>query len=276
MSLQRRFSFEADPEGFDAAQAARDEGEALVVDLEGFEGPLHLLLELARRQKVDLLKLSVARLADQYLAFVAAARKNQFALAADYLVMASWLAYLKSRLLLPKPEVKADEPAPEVMAAALAARLRRLDAIRRRADDLQALPQLGRDVFLRGDPDAITINSTTRMRGDLHALVAAYAHGRSREAMRHYNPQRRVEAYPLEAARDRLRSLLDQLEGWTSLDGVAPQAETGGPSRASCLASTLSAGLEMVKEGVLEARQRAPFAEIYLKARMPEPEPVAA
>ena len=266
---QRSLAFEADDD-FDAAQDAADEGEALVLDLDGFEGPLHLLLELARRQKVDLMRLSIARLADQYLAFVAAARRKRFSLAADYLVMASWLAYLKSRLLLPKPEKpKTDEPPAEMMAAALAARLRRLDAIRRAGTDLQAGPQLGRDVFLRGDPDAVTVTSTTRMRGDLHALVAAYAANRTRAAARHYAPQRRIDAYPLEAARDRLRGLLDRLESWTVLEGVAPTAEEGGPPRASCLASTLSAGLEMVKEGVLEARQRAAFDPIYLKARAP-------
>lgn len=266
---QPRLSFDAATD-FEAAQAAAEEGEALVLDLDGFEGPLHLLLELARRQKVDLMRLSIARLADQYLAFVAVARHRRFSLAADYLVMAAWLAYLKSRLLLPAPEKpKADEPPAELMAAALAARLRRLDAIRRAGTELQARPQLGRDVFLRGDPEAMTVASTTRVRGDLHALVAAYAANRTRAAARRYAPQRRIEAYPLEAARDRLRGLLHSLEDWTVLEGVAPLAETGGPSRASCIASTLAAGLEMVKEGALDARQRAAFEPLYLKARQP-------
>ena len=239
---QGHLAFEEDA-AFDAAQAAAEGGEALVLDLEGYEGPLHLLLELARRQKVDLLKLSIARLADQYLAFVGAARRRRFTLAADYLVMASWLAYLKSRLLLPTPEKpKADEPPAELMAAALAARLQRLDAIRRAAAALQARPQLGREVFARGDPDAVTVTSTTRMRGDLHALVAAYATGRIREAGKHYAPPRRIEAYSLEAARDRLRNLLADLADWTVLQGVAPSFESGGPSRASCLASTSRPG----------------------------------
>lgn len=267
---QPRLAFDADP-AFDAARAAAEDGEALVLDLDGYEGPLHLLLELARRQKVDLLKLSIARLADQYLAFVNAARRRRFSLAADYLVMASWLAYLKSRLLLPAPEKpKADEPPAEVLAAALAARLQRLDAIRGAGAALQAGPQLGREVFVRGDPEAVTIVSTTRLRGDLHALVAAYAANHTRQASRRYKPQRRVEAFGLEAARDRLRRMQDQLADWAPLDGVAPQAEPGGPSRASCLASTLAAGLEMVKEGALEARQHAHFEAIYLRAR-PQP-----
>jgi segregation and condensation protein A len=270
MSVQHRLNFEADPDDFEAARDAAEEGEALVLDLDGFEGPLHLLLELARRQKVDLLTLSVAKLADQYLAFVAAARRKRFALAADYLVMAAWLAYLKSRLLLPKPEkAKADEPPPEALARALAARLAALDAVRKGVEALQTRPQLGRDVFMRGDPEAVTVISTTRMRGDLHALVSAYAFGRAREATRRYAPERRVSAYPLEAARDRLRTLLPELAEWAPLDVVAPVPAAGGPGRASCLASTLSAGLEMVKEGALEARQHSPFATLYLKATTP-------
>ena len=266
---QPNLAFEGDAD-FGAGRNAADEDGALVVDLDGFEGPLHLLLELARRQKVDLMRLSIAKLADQYLAFVVAARRRQFSLAADYLVMAAWLAYLKSRLLLPRAEkVQADEPPAEMMAAALAARLRRLHAVRQAGTELHARPQLGRDVFLRGDPDAVAVTSTTRMRGDLHALVHAYAAQCTRTAARRYAPQRRVEAYPLEAARERLRGLLDELHTWTVLEGVAPAAAgEGGPSRASCLASTLAAGLEMVKEGALEARQRAAFDPIYLKARL--------
>ena len=270
MSLQPRLNFEATADDFDAAQDAAEAGEALLLELDGYEGPLHLLLELARRQKVDLMQVSIARLADQYLAFVAVARRKRFALAADYLVMASWLAYLKSRLLLPKPQVvPADEPPPEAVARALAARLRALDAIRTGVAELQALPQLGRDVFPRGDPDAVSVISTTRMRGDLQALVSAYATGRGREAARDYAPRRRIDAFPLEAARDRLRALLPELASWTPLATAAPQAEAAGPSLASCLASTLSAGLEMVKEGALEARQSAAFAELYLRARDP-------
>ena len=271
MSVQARLVFEA-PDDFEAARDAAEEGEALVLELDGYEGPLHLLLELARRQKVDLMKVSIARLADQYLSFVAAARRRRFALAADYLVMASWLAYLKSRLLLPKPEAaKADEPPPEDVALALAARLRALDAIRTGVAELQARAQLGRDVFVRGDPDAVTVVSTTRMRGDLQALVSAYATGRGREAARRYAPRRRIEAFPLEAARERLRELLPELAAWTPLETAAPPAEAGGPSRASCLASTLSAGLEMVKEGALEARQATAFADLYLRTRGPAP-----
>ena len=133
---------------FTAAESAAEDGEALIIDLDGYEGPLHLLLALARNQKVDLLQLSVSKLAEQYLAFVQRARKLRFSLAADYLVMAAWLAYLKSRLLLPKPERKADdEPPAEEMAAALAFRLAKLDAMRKAVEALSVRPRLHRDVL---------------------------------------------------------------------------------------------------------------------------------
>jgi segregation and condensation protein A len=254
---------------FDAADGAAEAGEALVLDLDGFEGPLHVLLALARQQKVDLLKLSVSALADQYLAFVKAARQSQFSLAADYLVMAAWLTYLKSRLLLPKPEkAKDDEPLAEDMAAALAFRLAKLDAMRRAVEGLKALPQTGRDLFTRGDPDAMQVHSTSRLDVDLYALIAAYAQQRSQRSRRDYRPTARIDAYPLEAARDRLRDLVPSLTRWTSLRGVAPQpTDAEGPSRASFVASTLSASLELVKEGELEARQLEAFADLYLRAR---------
>ena len=149
---------------FEAANTAAEDGDALVIDIDGYEGPLHVLLALARSQKVDLLQLSITRLADQYLAFVQQARRVRFSLAADYLVMAAWLAYLKSRLLLPKPErPKAEEPPAEEMAAQLAFRLAKLDAMRKAADALREGVHLGRDVFGRGDPEAIRIVPSTRL-----------------------------------------------------------------------------------------------------------------
>ena len=257
---------------FDAAEGAAEDGEALIVDLDGFEGPLHVLLALARTQKVDLLKLSITRLADQYLAFVQAARRRRFALAADYLVMASWLTYLKSRLLLPKPERPRGEELPaHDLATALAFRLAKLDSMRQAVEALKARPQMGRDVFARGDPDAVTVKSSTRLDADLYALIQAYVEQRRRENVRRYQPKRRVEAYPLEEARTRLRGLLGELTAWTPLTGVAPQKVGEGPSRASYIASTLSAGLEMVKDGALEVRQLEAFADLYLRARPDAP-----
>jgi segregation and condensation protein A len=254
---------------FDAAEAAAEDGEALVIALDGFEGPMHVLLALARTQKVDLLKLSITTLADQYVAFIHAARKRRFALAADYLVMAAWLTYLKSRLMLPKPERRSGDDLPaEDLASQLAFRLAKLDAMRQAIEALKELPATGRDVFMRGDPDAVTISSTTRLEGDLYGLMQAYVHIRRRDTVRVYRPQQRVEAYPLEAARLRLKDLIPELSAWTPLHGIAPFAGTEeGPSRASYLASTLSAGLEMVKEGALEARQLEAFTDVYLRAR---------
>ena len=182
--------------------------------------------------------------------------------------MAAWLAYLKSRLLLPKPEkLKPDEAPAEEVAARLAFRLAKLDAMRKAAEALRVRPQLGRDVFGRGDPEAIKVVPSGRIEGDLYALMSAYIGQRRKETSRRYQP-RPPQAYPLEDARERLRRLLPELERWTPLTGVAPFGPEGhGPSRASYVASTLSASLELVKDGALEARQLEAFADIYLRAR---------
>jgi segregation and condensation protein A len=262
---------------FLAASEAAEDGQALIVDLDGYEGPLHALLALARTQKVDLLKISISALADQYLAFVREARRLRFSLAADYLVMAAWLAYLKSRLLLPKTEKAAPDEAPaEEVAARLAFRLAKLDAMRQAAEALKARPQIGRDVFLRGDPEAVRIIPSQTFEGDLYGLMTAYMSQRKRDAERRYAPTP-PKSYPLEEARERLRDMLPELERWTPLAGIAPQDTTGqGPSAASYLASTLSASLELVKEGALEARQLEAFADVYLRRRETPLEAAAA
>ena len=247
-----------------------EEGEAFVVDLDGFEGPLHVLLVLARTQKVDLLKLSITRLAEQYLAFVHEARRRNFALAADYLVMASWLAYLKSRLLLPKPEKKGgDEVDAEVMAQALAFRLMKLEAMRKAVEALTSGPVLGRDVFGRGDPEAIEVIPSNRLAANLYDLMAAYVSQRRREAERHYSPTQRVEAFALEEARDWMLKQLPRLSAWTELSAITPgvRGDGEGPTGASYLASTLSASLELVKEGRLSARQLEAFDPLFVKSR---------
>ena len=256
---------------FTAAATAAEDGEALIVDIDGYEGPLHVLLALARSQKVDLLKLSVLKLAEQYLAFIQQARRAQFSLAADYLVMAAWLTYLKSRLLLPKPEQpKGDEAPAEEVAARLAFRLAKLDAMRAAAEGLRTRPQLGREVFGRGDPEAIRVVPSNTIDGDLYGLMRAYADQRKAHSARHYRP-RPPEAYSLEDARARLRHMLPELRNWRPIDEVAPAPEAGverQPTRASYLASTLSASLELVKEGALEARQLEHFAGLYLRSRL--------
>jgi segregation and condensation protein A len=249
--------------------AAADAGldEALIVDLDGFEGPLDVLLALARAQKVDLLKLSVARLAEQYLAFVREARRRRFALAADYLVMAAWLAYLKSRLLLPKPAAAGDgDLTAEDEAGRLAFRIAKLDAMRRAAEALEARPILRRDVFPRGDPEAARIVSRRPFEGDLYELMSAYVAQRRRREERRYRPPSPA-TFRLDEAREHLRELLPALTRWTALSGVAPARRAEGPSRASCVASTLAAGLELVREGALEARQLVAFEEVYLRGR---------
>jgi segregation and condensation protein A len=262
--VQPRFDFEA-------ADNAAEDGEALIIDVDGYEGPLHVLLALARTQKVDLLKLSILKLAEQYLAFVQQARRLRFSLAADYLVMAAWLAYLKSRLLLPKPEkVKPDEAPAEEIAAALAFRLAKLDMMRKSSEALKERPQLGRDLFTRGDPEAIRVIPSTAVDGDLYGLMRAYADQRKAHAARHYRP-RVPEAYSLEDARARLRELLPTLQTWRPINAVAPEPVAGRdhqPSRASYLASTLSASLELVKEGAMEARQLEHFSDLYLRSRL--------
>ena len=251
-----------------AAVEQADAQDAFVVDLEGYEGPLHVLLALARTQKVDLLKLSITKLAEQYLAFVQEARRRNFALAADYLVMASWLAYLKSRLLLPRTDKKGEEMPAEEMAAALAFRLQKLEAMRKAVEAITARPRLKRDVFTRGDPEALVIIPSDRIDASLYELMAAYVTQRRREEQRHYNPGQRVEAFGLEAARDWLRDILPRLEEWTPLERVAPEKHAGeGPSQASFTASTLSASLELVKEGAMDVKQAQAFAELYLKRR---------
>jgi segregation and condensation protein A len=183
--------------------------------------------------------------------------------------MAAWLTYLKSRLLLPQRERPApEEPPAEETARGLAFRLAKLDAVRRAAEALAARPQLGREVFTRGDPEAVRVTPSQSLEGDLYGLMRAYAEQRRSQSVRHYQPAA-PQAYPLEDARARLRGMMPQLKAWRSLAAVAPWAKTGnGPSRASYLASTLSASLELVKEGALEARQAEAFAELYLRSRL--------
>ncbi|CAL4867375.1 Segregation and condensation protein A [Asticcacaulis sp. MM231] len=266
--LQRQLDFDG-PGPEVAEEIAPD--DTLVLDLDGYEGPLHVLLALARQQKVDLLKISITRLAEQYLSFIQEARRLRFSLAADYLVMASWLAYLKSRLLLPQAERKqTNEPQPEELAAALAFRLKKLEAMRKSVEALTSRPQLKRDVFARGDPEARLIIPSSRIEANVFDLMSAYVTQRRREIERHYDPTRRIEAYSLEDARDNLRAQLPKLNNWTALEDVAPQPYgAGGPRRVSYVASTLSASLELAKEGHLQLQQLATFETLYMRKRQP-------
>jgi segregation and condensation protein A len=238
---------------------------SLMVDVEGFEGPLDLLLTLARQQKVDLAKISILALADQYLAFIEEARKMRLELAADYLVMAAWLAYLKSRLLLPEQH-PAEGLSAEEMANALALRLRRLEAIRQFAEQLMNRPQLGRDVFQRGQPEPIAEIRHPQWSATLYDLLSAYASRRqiqSRSVVR--VPKRTV--WSLAEAREALERLVGQNMNWSPLDQYLVAYLTDPAMAATVLASSFAAALEMIREGQLEAHQQGAFSPLYLRKK---------
>jgi segregation and condensation protein A len=246
------------------AERATDE-PTLVVDVEGFEGPLDLLLTLARQQKVDLAKISILALADQYLAFVDAARKMRLELAADYLVMAAWLAYLKSRLLLPEQHSPEGVSA-EDMANALAQRLRRLEAIRQVADLLLNRPQLGRDVFQRGQPEPIAEIKHPEWSATLYDLLSAYAVRRQTKARSFVRlPKRTV--WSLAEAREALERLIGKSLDWSPLDQYLITYLVEPSMIPTVLASSFAAALEMVREGHLEAHQQGAFTPLYLRKR---------
>ena len=238
---------------------------SFLVDIDGFEGPLDLLLELARRQKVDLHKISILALADQYLGFIEAARKVRLELAADYLVMAAWLAYLKSRLLLPEPP-KGEEPAAADLAAALADRLRRLEAIRAAAEKLINRPRLGRDMFPNGAPEGVTALMRPKFKASIFDLLSAYARQRQNQALAHVTlPKRAVWSIP--EAREALQRLAGAIFEWTTLDDYLLQYCVAPEMRKTVRASSFSASLELVREGKIELRQDRTFAPIWVRGR---------
>jgi len=247
-----------------AADRASDD-PALVVDVEGFEGPLDLLLSLARNQKVDLAKISILALADQYLAFVEAARKLRLELAADYLVMAAWLAYLKSRLLLPETQ-DANNPSAEDMANALAWRLKRLEAFREVSAKLMERPQLQKDVFRRGDPEPITDIKTPQWTATLYDLLSAYAAQRQQTALGQVRFKQR-NVWSLQEAREILERMIGQAGDWSRLDQFLTSYLVEPAMRATVFASSLASTLELVREGVIEVHQQNAFAPIYLRKR---------
>lgn len=258
---------ESDHEGEGwASVSSRLDNESLIVDVEGYEGPLDLLLTLSRRQKVDLRRISVLQLAEQYLRFVEAARELRIELAADYLVMAAWLAYLKSRLLLP-PEPGEEGPSGEELAAHLAFQLERLGAMREAAARLMGRDRLGRDFFARGAPETISTRRKTHFTATLLELMQAYARLSTRDEFRPYAYDR-TDIFPLETALERLRGMLGHRGDWADLSGFLPPGwRAAGARRRSALASTFAASLELAKQGKLELRQTETFAPIQLRAR---------
>ena len=238
---------------------------ALIVDVEGFEGPLDLLLMLARQQKVDLAKISILALADQYLAFIEQARRLRLELAADYLVMAAWLAYLKSRLLLPETNESAG-PSAEDMANSLALRLRRLEAFRAIAEQLMSRPQLSRDVFARGAPEPIVDIKRPQWSATIYDLLSAYANQRQKHALARVQVRQR-SVWSLAEARVALDRLLGATTDWARLDEYLIAYVVEPSQRATALASSFAASLELVREGLLEVHQHAAFAPLYVRKR---------
>jgi segregation and condensation protein A len=245
-------------------ERASDE-PALIVDVEGFEGPLDLLLTLARQQKVDLAKISILALANQYLVFIEAARRLRLELAADYLVMAAWLAYLKSRLLLPEAAGE-DGPSAAEMANALALRLRRLEVIREIGGQLFDRAQLGRDVFGRGDPEPIAEIKRPEWTATLYDLLSAYAADRQKHALAHVRFAKRT-VWSLAEAREAIVRLIGTTNDWSRLDDYLISYLVEPSMRTTVLASSLAATLEMVREGIMELHQNAAFAPIYVRKR---------
>jgi segregation and condensation protein A len=252
-------------EAYPAPERATDE-PALVVDVEGFEGPLDLLLALARSQKVDITRISILALAEQYLAFIEEIRRLRLEVAADYLVMAAWLAYLKSRLLLP-PESEGEEPSGEEMAAQLAFRLKRLEAMREAAARLANRNRLGRDIFPRGAPEPIAIVRRSEFGATLYDLLSAYAARRQERAIAVVKVRAR-QVWSLQDARDLLGRIIGQIAEWTPLDAFLSPYLVTPDARATVKASTLGASLELVREGKIDLRQTAPFAPLYIRDRV--------
>jgi segregation and condensation protein A len=248
-----------------AAPPTAPDDEVLYVDVDGYEGPLDLLLELARRQKVDLTHISVLALAEQYLSFIETVREKRIEIAADYLVMAAWLAYLKSRLVLPQEKVLEGEPSADEMATRLRWRLQRLDAMRAQATRLMGRERLDRDVFGRGDPEPVNVVKLRTYQDTLYDLLTAYATDRvKRLGGKAYQPTQPI-VLQIEEARARLERMLGKISDWSSLDSLLPFEWSGGPRRRTAVASTLLACLEMARDGKVQLQQMAPFAEIFVR-----------
>ncbi len=240
--------------------------EALIVDVDGFEGPLDLLLTLSRTQKVDLMKISILHLSQQYLAFVEKAKQLRIELAADYLVMAAWLAFLKSRLLLP-PDPTEEGPSGEELAAHLAFQLERLQAMRDAAAQLMARDQMGRDFFRRGIPQEMEQIRKVSYTANLLELMQAYSRLRTRDDFRPFVMDRE-NVFTMEQALDRMRGLIGFAGDWTDLSIYLPDGWSANPMRRrAATAATFAASLELVKAGKVEIRQSETFAPIQLRRK---------
>ncbi|WP_322866102.1 ScpA family protein [Aquicoccus sp. G2-2] len=246
--------------------AERLAAEALIVDVDGYEGPLDVLLMLSRTQKVDLRTISILQLARQYLAFIEQAKTLRIELAADYLVMAAWLAFLKSRLLLP-PDPSEEGPSGEDLAAHLAFQLERLQAMRDAAAKLMARDRLGRDFFARGIPEDVMRTRKINYSATLLDLMQGYARIRTRDEFRPLTMDR-DRVFTMEQALERMRGLIGFAGKWTDLASYLPEGWESDPAmRRSATAATFAASLQLVKEGKLELRQAEVFAPIQLRKK---------
>ncbi|MGA8379862.1 MAG: ScpA family protein, partial [Stellaceae bacterium] len=243
----------------------RAQPEQLVLDLDGYEGPIGLLLSLAREQKVDLAKISILALADQYLAFIERQRQLRLEIAADYLVMAAWLAYLKSRLLLPQQPIDDDEPDAAEFAAILGHRLKLLEAMQIAGGRLMARPRLGDEVFLRGAPEGLAAVAVPVWRLDLYELLRAYGEGRRRTTTAVLAIEPSV-LHSMDEALKRLAPFLGRVPDWRELTRFLPAGVDVEQIRRSALAATFAAALELVREGRVELRQDRAFGPIYLRS----------
>lgn len=259
---------DSDDFGADNEIEARLKAEALIIDVDGFEGPLDLLLTLSRTQKVDLRKISVLQLAEQYLAFIDKARSLRIELAADYLVMAAWMAFLKSRLLLP-PDPADEGPSGEELAAHLAFQLERLEAMRRAAARLMARDRLGRDHFARGIPEDVAATRRIDYTATILDLMQAYARIRTRDDFEPLSLKRDA-VFTMEQALERMKGLIGQAIEWGDLAQYLPIGWTSDPRRRrSATAATFAASLELAKLGQVELRQDEAFAPILLRRKGP-------
>jgi segregation and condensation protein A len=238
--------------------------EPLIVDVGGFEGPLDLLLELARRQKVDLARVSILALAEQYLAFIERVRHMRLEIAADYLVMAAWLAYLKSRLLVPSPRNEAETPAEE-LAQRLAARLQMLQAMREAVARLLARDRLGQTVFGRGEPEPLQIETKREYSDNLIDLLKTYIDRRQKKTRHQNYTIRKQPTWTIVEARTILERLVGKMEDWAPLDGWLTSYLADTAMRRSVIASSFTASLEMAREGHIEIRQEEAFRPIYVR-----------
>lgn len=254
---------QAEPFEDERPSYAEAQSDRLLLDIDGFEGPIDVLLALARDQKVDLTHISILALADQYLAFMSRARQIRLELAADYLVMAAWLAYLKSRLLLPAPPGD-EEPSGAEMAAMLAFQLQRLEAMKEAGARLMERPRLGRDFFMRGEPEAVAGVTRPHFEVTLYDVLRAYArqHARKEGSTLHIAP---TELYSIEDAIGRLRDVIGNLPDWTVLSRFLPSGLRDALLFRSAVASTFVATLELTRSGRLEIRQGEPFSPIYVR-----------